>query len=316
MKRLLLIIGILLVAVSVWGATQDFKGTINGNTITAGTGVLTMSAGKTMTVDESLSTQNILNNAKAQLISAIYNTVTVASINGLWIFDQAGAVTTVNDRSGNARVATMRDNAGAAVNGSTMTPGVVGHAPYITTDATHNWDVADNDAYSPTDGAGNDTAFSLVVLGNLADVTNKKLMVKYDEVTNTWAEYNFNINVDDKLNIQIYHADGAKTIGQISTPAASEGAWSTWVVTYDASETSAGILLYENGALLASAASEGLPYTGVTRGSAPMGQNSNGGFGGTAGTFSVVMYYAAELTAAQIRQLDYLLRAYAGSTLN
>jgi len=44
---------IVFLSTSVWGATQDFKGTINGNTITAGTGTLTMSAGKTLTVSES-----------------------------------------------------------------------------------------------------------------------------------------------------------------------------------------------------------------------------------------------------------------------
>lgn len=35
-----------------WGAAQDFKGTVNGNTITAGTGTVTMSAGKTLTVTQ------------------------------------------------------------------------------------------------------------------------------------------------------------------------------------------------------------------------------------------------------------------------
>jgi len=32
--------------------TQDFKGTINGNTITAGTGTVTIAAGKTLSYDE------------------------------------------------------------------------------------------------------------------------------------------------------------------------------------------------------------------------------------------------------------------------
>ena len=38
-----------------WGASQDFKGTINGNTITAGSGTVTMSAGKTLTVTQTTS---------------------------------------------------------------------------------------------------------------------------------------------------------------------------------------------------------------------------------------------------------------------
>ncbi len=36
------------------GASQDFKGTINGNTITAGTGTLTLGAGLTLTGDETI----------------------------------------------------------------------------------------------------------------------------------------------------------------------------------------------------------------------------------------------------------------------
>ena len=50
-KVVVCVVALLLLVSSAWGATQDFKGTINGNTITAGTGTLTMAAGQTLTVN-------------------------------------------------------------------------------------------------------------------------------------------------------------------------------------------------------------------------------------------------------------------------
>lgn len=60
-KTLIGIILIIAIASPGWSATQDFKGTINGNTITAGTGTITMSAGKTLTVTESGSFDEAVN---------------------------------------------------------------------------------------------------------------------------------------------------------------------------------------------------------------------------------------------------------------
>lgn len=63
-KAFLITTGVLVLSVPAWGASQDFKGTVNGNTITAGTGTVTISVGKTLTVENnSLVNQDLTTDA-------------------------------------------------------------------------------------------------------------------------------------------------------------------------------------------------------------------------------------------------------------
>lgn len=66
---------------SAVAATQDFKGTINGNTVTAGTGTLTMSAGKTLTVSETANIDEAVNlSSKAPKASPTFTGTVTAPI--------------------------------------------------------------------------------------------------------------------------------------------------------------------------------------------------------------------------------------------
>lgn len=82
MKRIIsAIITLLMIPVFALAASQDFKGTINGNTITAGTGTVTMTAGKTITVeDNSLVNQDLTSDASPTFatVKATDATITAA----------------------------------------------------------------------------------------------------------------------------------------------------------------------------------------------------------------------------------------------
>lgn len=102
MKKLitgLMILTIALAPALGFGATQDFKGTINGNTITAGTGTVTISAGKTITatestsLDEAVSMSSKAPKSGAALTGATINTAKIARNTAAGMSGSGGTLT-------------------------------------------------------------------------------------------------------------------------------------------------------------------------------------------------------------------------------
>lgn len=86
--RLLLCGLVLFIAATAWSAGQDFKGTINGNTITAGTGTVTITAGKTITATQNATlddTVTLSKKANLETANAFTNIAPMTTLAESWI---------------------------------------------------------------------------------------------------------------------------------------------------------------------------------------------------------------------------------------
>lgn len=100
----------------------------------------------------------------------------------------------------------------------------------------------DNAAFSFTDGAGTDTAYTWVMWMKRAAIgVNSALLSKWSDSGNNREWYSAIIG--STWRFLIYNAAGTAFIGR-TAPMATTGSWVGLAGTYTASETSAGIKLY------------------------------------------------------------------------
>jgi len=98
--------------------------------------------------------------------------------------------------------------------------------------------------------------FSFLVWASTQDAANYMMLAQKAKSTAPYTGYLFRKSNANKLSVQLYD-DGSHRIGQLSTAnLLNDGAFHSWGFTYDGSETSAGLVLYEDGAVKASAADE------------------------------------------------------------
>lgn len=258
---------------------------------------------------------------KQNLISKVYNIVTdPANLRLFLIFDETGAATTITDNStiggGAEHVTTLRDGSLDAIAASTCTPGVTGFAPYLTMDATHLWNTPDAADLSFGDGAGNDSAFSVVFLGSFSDATASTILAK-GAVTGNQFEYFFNTNTStDVVEFATFTSDASAFVGKTTAAiTAYENQFITLVGTYSGNKLSSGFNIYLNGAAADIADFTTGVYTGMTPGTAVVGDYWE--LAGVnerefKGKKSVVILIAEELSSDQVTALNTALRTFAG----
>ena len=95
------------------------------------------------------------------------------------------------------------------------------------------------------DGAGNDTAFSIVCCINPDNVTSRFIIGKWD--VNNQREWRLFFDASGYPTLQLYDESADKYIGRQDQTAFTTGSWKVLITTYSASETSAGIKIYING---------------------------------------------------------------------
>jgi hypothetical protein len=163
--------------------------------------------------------------------------------------------------------------------------------------------VTDHDNLSFTNGSGVDRPFSLEVWVNATDqAANRTIISKMLDTNN--AEYVLYLQADETLRADLVGTDWNTTRIRFTTTAAlSTGAWNQVVMTYDGSETAAGIKIYVNGALMAGTTSSTGSYTGManTTGSVNIGSWDGSSFR-MAGSLAIIRIYKVELTQAQVRR--------------
>jgi hypothetical protein len=269
--------------------------------------------------------QGVFENAKGQLINAVYGIVTPANVRLFLIFDQTGAVSTITDRSTiggtTAHVTTLRDAALGAINASTCTPGVSGLSPFLTFNATHLWNTPD--AADLTFGTGAaDLAFSIIALVAPTATTNHSLLSKLDLTTAaTKREYEFCYETQ-KLTARCYDQSASAYIGRLyntDTLTADVGSFNTYMMTKSTGVTSAAIKIYRNGTQIDDTNTQSGAYTAMEDTAALVGSYriSTAGATQTHGLYrgGVILIVAEELTAVQVARLDAVLRGYAGVVL-
>ena len=187
---------------------------------------------------------------------------------------------------------------GWAGNGSVATPYVLSY------DYDGFVNFGDNDAWSFTDGAGNDKPFSIEMWFKPVDCATNlcRLLSKHDSAAT--AEYNTRVQTDGTAIWQVKSADGANTINVTSNVTFTDGNWYHYVLTYDGSEANTGLRLYQNGTrdAAASLGSAGT-YTGMSNTTSYLALgNVNSSGGENDSQVAVVRMYNRVLSQSEIQK--------------
>jgi hypothetical protein len=184
-----------------------------------------------------------------------------STIAGYWAFNENSG-STLTDSSGNGRNGTIY--------GSPMwTTGISSYG--IDFDATDDYvDIGDHTAFSATDGAGNDSPFSVSFWVNpTADAGDFMIISKRDEQETNGAEWWIG-HGDTYLNYSIGASTNSGTRIGVLSPALDRDVWTHVLCTYDGSETTAGFRIYFNGVRVDDTLDSGGSYTGTINSNAPV----------------------------------------------
>ena len=171
--------------------------------------------------------------------------------------------------------------------------------------------LTDDDAFSPTNGV-TDTPFSIsawVWVGDIA-TDNGPFVTKSNNLIAVGNEYIFK-HANGKLGAFIYDsllsANGNAIRAQAPTASLTSTTWHHVAMTYDGSNTAAGMNLYTDGSLTASATSQAGTYvrlrntaTPLTFGSTEDGANVNRRF---EDYLADICYFNKELSAAEVLEI-------------
>jgi hypothetical protein len=248
---------------------------------------------------------------KGRLIEEVNNLIGTSNIKGFWIFDETGATTAIAGRQpantgGSVLGATLGGNA------STLTPSIAGMCPNLTmsNNTTASWSVADNADFSFDGDGASDAPFSVVALVNLTDATSNVLVAKATTVAQ--AEWDFAILDTDKLATYCGHPNWAAYIGRSYNTAitSDEGSWHCYISTYDGGGLAAGLKIYRDGTRVDDTNASNGAYTAMTGGTSPVASYDDAKY--LKGKNGVTLVISKELTAEEVRRLDWILRSYAG----
>lgn len=168
--------------------------------------------------------------------------------------------------------------------------------------ATDYIDAGDQAELSFTDGAGNDEPFSIEAWINRATLnTFDCIASKRDDLTD--IEYAFDGTDTGKYQIRLYNTGAAAYITKVANDAISADTWYHVVMTYDGSEAHTGLLLYQDGQLVAATGTLNGAYTGMsnTVASVKIGAlNAGGADNNFDGRIGEVRFYGSALTPSQV----------------
>lgn len=130
--------------------------------------------------------------------------------------------------------------------------------------------VDDADAFSFTDGVGNDQPFSISAWINLDDISGLQAIVSKWQGDSAW-EYLFTV-LDGTLRFQIFETGSFVSFKTRQADAATitAGSWFLVTATYDGTELESGITLYVNNSVEPSTGSTSGTYAGMSATTAPV----------------------------------------------
>ncbi len=201
-----------------------------------------------------------------------------STIAGYWAFNENSG-STLTDSSGNGRNGTIYGS-------PTWTTGISSYG--IDFDATDDYvDIGDHSAFSATDGAGNDSPFSVSFWVNPNTGSGDFMLIsKRDEQETNGAEWWIG-HGDTYINYSIGASTNSGTrIGRLG-PALDREVWTHVLCTYDGSESANGFRIYFNGVRVDDTTDTGGSYTGTINSNAPVRIGAwRGGAGGPTGLYS------------------------------
>jgi len=186
--------------------------------------------------------------AMGEIRDTIANVLTeLGAVRGLWPFRDVGATATVWDLSRHFRNLTASEN----VEDFDIPPAWIDRVTFYTFNGTDEY-LSRADAghlFSFANAAGNDdSAFSiiLVISPDAAALTGATLLAKYDENTPS-REWIVRIDPNGYPEVELFDESANEYIGREDQTALTADALVILIVTYDGSETSAGVKIYKDG---------------------------------------------------------------------
>lgn len=178
----------------------------------------------------------------------------------------------------------------------------------------------DSDDLSFGDGS-NDNPFSIIALINPNSVNGNHILTKYDLTTGSekreWAFY-FEASTYKLMTVLNDNSSGGLLQRYYNTALTSDiGTWHTYAMTYNGNSTYSGINLYRDGTTLTCVGTVSGAYTAMENLTAKAGNYriSTTGVKQYTGNskYGFIAVIAEELSAAQAKEIDSLLRSYIGS---
>lgn len=165
--------------------------------------------------------------------------------------------------------------------------------------------------------ASNDSAFSMFALCNPSAQAAVRKLISKESASNN--EYALQLGSTDLLTSVVYDQSVPATESQLASGAITEGAWQLLGSTYSGAgggSASAGIALYRDGVVFASAASDSGVYVAMEN------LTSNVFIGGTsggaslfAGSMALVVICQKQLSASEMWAIKVLCNSYFGLSL-
>ena len=155
-----------------------------------------------------------------------------------WTFD-AAPDEAFRDATGN--------NADGQILGATEAAGKIGGAYYFGGDSSIL--VPDGDALSFTDGAGTDAPFSVSVWVSVTNTDQARVVLA--KCTDA-GESEWSVSYYNYLHLACHDSGGNSLIATTETNSTTPGNWQHVAITYDGSESAAGVLFYLDGDLMPS----------------------------------------------------------------
>ena len=248
--------------------------------------------------------------SKRIVIDKIYRIVGSSYIKGFWIFDPTTGLT-VPDRGPLGHNLTLGSDA------SLLSPGVAGYCPNLTMAGTAatSWSVADSNDFSFGNGAGVDSAFTLVALvnPNADDFTLNRIIVGKGAA----AAYEYWIQFyGNGFGAVCINNAGTAYVGRSTAAiyALDAGSWHTYAVTFSGGspQANAGCNLYRDGVDVDSADYTVVGYAGMTGGTASL-ESYVGGLQYSKAKYGVVIIISKELTSTEVGEVNTLLQSYVGT---
>lgn len=220
----------------------------------------------------------------------------------LWL-PSGGDTTTSTDASLNGRTVTYNATVASQI-------GQLGYGHTVSFDGSTDYgSVADADGLSFGDGT-DDNSFSVIVLAKVTDTaTSRVFAAKYSSAANQ-REWEFRLTTGDVLAMTLYDESTDVAPLRLSSSAITQGQWTMYGGTYDGtggSTAANGMVLYQNGVAIASAATNNASYVAMENGSGPVGIGAENTDGTPANYFSgdmaLVAVVAKALTATEMYAL-------------
>lgn len=232
-----------------------------------------------------------------------------------WI-PKYGETTTSTDASLNGKTITYSKN----IQTWDTLMKTLGKGSYATLDGVdEEGDTPDSTDLSFGDGAGNDSAFSIVALINPVDATSSTIISKYDNDAADEEEWIFSLDSSDRPQFLIFDDSVPANIGRRDATALTQNTWSLLAGTYDATEASTGINIYLNGAVVDDTDVNSGVYSSTQDGASPVQigfiRASSTPANYFDGRMAFVLVCAKELSAAEVWRIKELVNAHYELTL-